>query len=358
MFNNAVVGMEIGKRTIKFVSGSFSMGKFVLKKHFVIDTPDNAFLANGALDSEVAGPYIREIFKANKLNKSNVHVAVNTDKSVLRERILPKAQLQDLRRMAKFEIEQFLPYGVEDFVVDYKILSIDSEDGDDVLNALVAAVPRDIIESYMATSKKCGFTIRSINIYSDCLGKFVENYLPYPDENILVVDVGASLARLIIFKNNEYFASFNSNLGGDEATKLLARDQRLGIKEAEQTKVSMGRAMSKDIYSKNSLNEYISYESVLTTDYCDSLGSEISRVINYFRTRKISGIIHRVVLIGGGSKIKEMDKYLQGMLGVDVEYFDKLQKMNFSASESKTIHEDIGKIAPAIGAVLRRAGNE
>ena len=358
MLSNAVVGMEIGKRSIKIASGSFSMGKFVLKKHLVVETPENAFIANGALNPEVVGPYIRETFKANKLKRNNVHVAVNTDKAILRERILPKAQLNDLRNISKFEIEQFLPYGVDDFVVDYKILSIDSEDGEDILNALVAAVPRDIIESYIATSKKCGCTIKSINVYSDCLGKFFENYLPYPDENILVVDVGASLARLIIFKNNKYFASFNSNLGGDEATKLLARNQRLGIKEAEQNKISMGLAMSSDLFSKNSLNEYISDDSVLMTDYCDSLGAEISRVINYFRTRKISGIIHRVVLIGGGSRIKEMDKYLQGLLGVDVEYFNKLDRMNFSASEAKNILDDIGKIAPAIGAVLRRAENE
>ncbi len=358
MLSNTVVGMEIGKRSIKIASGSFSMGKFVLKKHYVVETPDNAFLANGALNPEVAGPYIKEIFKAKKLKRKNVHVAINTDKAILRERILPKARLDDLRNISKFEIEQFLPYSVDDFVVDYKILSIDSEEGEDVINALVAAIPKDIIESYIATSKKCGFTIKSINVYSDCLGKFFENYLPYPDENILVVDVGASLARLIIFKNNKYFASFNSNLGGDEATKLLARDQRLGIKEAEEKKISTGLAMSKDLFSKNSLSEYISDESVLMTDYCDSLGSEISRVINYFRTRKISGIIHRVVLIGGGTKLKEMDKYLQGLLGVDVEYFNKLDKMNLSASAAKTIHEDIGKIAPAIGAVLRRAENE
>jgi len=358
MFSNSMVGMEIGKRTIKIAAGSFSMGKFVLKKHYVVDTPENAFLANGALNPEIAGPYMREIFKTNKLKRNNVHIAINTDKAIIRERVLPKAQLADLRNISKFEIEQFLPYGVEDFVVDYKIMSIDSEEGEDVLNALVAAVPSDIIKSYIATSKKSGFSIKSINIYSDCLGKFIENYLPYPDENILVVDIGASLARLIIFKNNKYFASFNSKLGGDEASKMLARDQRLGIKEAEHKKVSMGLAMAKDLYSKDSLNGYVSDESVLMTDYCDSLGAEISRVINYFRTRKISGIIHRVVLIGGGTRIKEMDKYLQGLLGVDVEYFSKLERMNFSASEAKTIHQNIGKIAPAIGAVLRRAGNE
>jgi len=358
MFKNSLVGMEIGKRSIKIITGRFSIGKFVLKGHFVADTPENAFLPNGALDSQVVGPYIEEIFKANKLKKRNVHIVINTDKAILRERVLPKAQLDDLRNISKFEIEQFLPYAVDDFVVDYKILSIDSEDGEDVLNALVSAVPKDIIDSYISTSKICGLTIKSINVYSDCLGKFIENYLPYPDENVLVVDVGASLTRLLIFKDNKYFASFNSDLGGNEATKLLARDQRLGIKEAEEKKVSMGLAMSKDLFSKNSLNEYVSDESVIMTGYCDSLGSEISRVINYFRTRKISGIIHRVVLIGGGSKIKEMDKYLQGMLGVDVEYFSKLDKMNLSQSEANIINQNIGKIAPAIGSVLRRAENE
>ena len=358
MLNNTMTGMEIGKRSIKFVTGNYSMGKFILKKHHVVATPEHAFLTNEALDPEVIGPYLKEIFKANKISKKNVHIVINTGKTVLRERLLPKAQLTDLRSISKFEIEQFLPYEVDDFVVDYRVLSIGTEENEDSLNALIAAVPKDIIDSYLLSSKKCGCAIKSINVYSDCLGKFIENYMPYPEENILVVDVGAKLARLTIFKNNKYFASFNSNLGGEEATRRLAKENHLGIEDAENQKITMGLAMAKELFDKNSLSGFSIDKTALLTDYCDSLGAEISRVINYFRTRKISGIIHRVVLIGGGSEIKEMDKYLQGLLGVDVEYFKKLEKINLYSNDSKNVLNDIGRIAPAMGAILRRAGNE
>jgi hypothetical protein len=63
-------------------------------------------------------------------------------------------------------------------------------------------------------------------------------------------------------------------------------------------------------------------------------------------------------LLGGGSGIKEMDKYLQGILGVDVEYITKPEKMNLPSDISEISSEDLGKIAPAIGAILRRTGNE
>lgn len=358
MFNETLVGLEIGKYSTKIVSGNYSIGKFIIKDHTVIDTPDKSFLPNDALNYEVIAPFLKEVFKANKINKKKFHVVINTNKAVLRERVLPKANLAELHDMSKFEIEQFLPYSVDDFVVDYRVLSIGNEDNEDSLNTLVAAVPRDIINSYITTSKKCGCAIKSINIYSDCLSRFMENYIPYPDENVLVVDIGAQLTLLTIFKNNKYFASFNSDLGGEEATKRLARENHLELKEAEHKKITMGLAMTKELFNNNSLNGFNFDKAILMTDYCDSLGAEISRVINYFRTRKISGIIHRVVLIGGGSQIKEMDKYLQGILGVDVEYFAKPEKMTFPEKNTENDSSSLNKIIPAIGAILRRTGNE
>jgi type IV pilus assembly protein PilM len=358
MFNDTLVGLEIGRHTLKLVSGNYSMGKFILKSHSIIEKPDRAFFPNDVLNHEIMAPYLKEVFRANKISRKNFHIVINTDKTILRERVLPKAGMAELHNISKFEIEQFLPYSVDDFVVDFRVLSVGTEESEESLNTLVAAVPRDIIDSHMIASKKCGFRIKTINIYSECLGRFMESFTPYPDENVLIVDVGAHLTRLTIFKNNKYFATFNSDLGGEEATRQLAREHHLDLKEAETKKINMGLAMTKEFFDKKSLSGFDFNQSILITDYCDSLGAEISRVINFFRTRKISGIIHRVVLIGGGSQIKEMDKYLQGILGVDVDYFIKSDRMNSLGNNTETDFADLDKIIPAIGAILRRPSYE
>ena len=353
MLNNTIIGLEIGKSTIKLVLGNSSMGKLNIKKCKIVKTPDNAFLPNDSIDKDVLSQYLRNVFKENKLKRKKIHISLNTDKTVLRERVLPKAGLEELREISKFEIEQFLPYSVNDFVVDYRILNIGTDENEESLNALVAAVPRDIIDSYVFSTKKCGCAIKSIDIYSDCLSRFMEYYNVYPEENVLIVDIGARMTHLTIFKDNKYFANFNSDFGGDEATKILAEENSLEAEEAEHNKIELGLAINKDLFDVDSLSGFGFKQSLLLNDFCDSIGSEISRVMNFFRTRKTSGIIHKVVLLGGGSEIKEMDKYLQGILGVEVEYFKLPDNLNMPKDSLEASVKNIGRFVPAIGAALR-----
>ena len=353
MFKDTVVGLEIGKNSIKLISGNYTMGKFSIRKCLLIDTPDNVFLPNDTIDRNVLAAYIKELFKVNKFKRKNLSLSVNTSKTVLRERVLPKAGLEELRNISKFEIEQFLPYSVEDFVVDYRILDVGTDESKESLNALVAAVPKEIVESYVLTAKKCGFAIKSVQIYSDCISRFMEYYDVYPSQNVLFVDIGARMSHLTIFKNNKYFASFNSDLGGDEATRSYAMESHIEWKDAEQKKIESSLALNKDLFDTDSLSGFDFKKPVIMNDFCDSVGTEISRVINFFRTRKVSGIIHKVVLLGGGSAIKEMDTYLQGILGVDVEYFKMPEKIVIPKDVSPETIKNIGKLVPAIGAVLR-----
>lgn len=353
MFDDTLVGLEIGKRTTKIAAGSYKLGKFSLKGCHIVETPEGAFLPDDSLNVEVAAPFMTNLMKDRRIKKNNFHIGINTSKAILRERVLPKAKLEELLEISKFEIEQFLPYSMNDFVVDYRVLEVGTEEGSDGLRALIAAVPRDIIDSYMDVSKKSGFKIRSISIYSECLSRSMKTCNSYPDDNILLVDIGSHLARLTIFRGNSYFASFNSDLGGDAATRRLAEENQLNFEEAEEKKIARGLAMTQDLFDKNSLSGFDFDHSLLMNSYCNELGSEISRVVNFFRTRKFSGIIHRVVLIGGGSEIKGLDTYLQGILGVDVEYFKNTESQILYGKDFNVPIEDIGKILPAMGAILR-----
>lgn len=353
MFDNALVGVEIGKHTVKFVSGNYKMGKFVLNSHHLLETPQDAFLPDDSLNTGVMAPFLKRCVKTFNLKRGHFHVTINTSKAILRERILPRAGIVELQEISRYEIEQFLPYAVSDFVVDYRILEIGSEEGENTLRALVAAVPKEIVESYMETARKSGCRIRSVNIYSESLTRCMRRCNPHPEENILFVDIGSHLTRLTIFKQNAYFASFNSELGGDAATQQLAEDHKLDFDVAEERKLSKGLALPRDIFDSSSLSEFDLDHSLSMNDYCDELGAEISRVINFFRTRKFSGIIDRVVLSGGGSRINGMPTYLQGTLGVDVELFESGCDAAFHGKGLLGKSEDAGLILPALGAIIR-----
>lgn len=351
-FDTASVGIEIGKGTIKAASGVRTKKRWHIRSAVIEETPPAVFKADDSLVPEIAGEVLERLFRKNRLGGSGVRVALNTDKAITRERLLPMAGLKDLSGMAKFEIEPYLPYDLEDFIVDYRILEIQKDkSGGRALRTLIAAIPRTLAESYLETARRGGIKIRSIQIYSDCLALYMSGFNPFPEENLLLADIGSHSTRLTLFRKGRYFAAFTSELGGAAATRMLADQNGLDLTEADVLKIDKGIALADDLRRREGSD---TGSSPMMNRYCDALADDLSRVSDFFRTRKFSGMVDRVLLTGGGSGIADMDTYLQERIGLRVTRLDKPMPSMLSEHPNPVPTETFRRLIPAIGAACGR----
>ena len=81
----------------------------------------------------------------------------------------------------------------------------------------------------------------------------------------------------------------------------------------------------------------------------DDLVAELRRSIDYYNGR--GGTVSRIVLCGGGSKLKGLSSYVQRSLDVKCEIYDPLKNLGFSSKKvgMDYVNEYREQLAVAVG---------
>lgn len=98
-----------------------------------------------------------------------------------------------------------------------------------------------------------------------------------------------------------------------------------------EPEVDAGSSASPVTTGGNEVNSAMSNE-------LDEFVAEIRRSIDYFRGR--GGDVNRLVLCGGGSKLRGIDTFLNKALGIECDVYDPLSRLNVNAKKADTAFID------------------
>jgi Tfp pilus assembly PilM family ATPase len=138
----------------------------------------------------------------NLLRRSKIDLGTNVVFSVpdiavfTRLRPLPKCSRAQLGKLVKYQIQQQIPFGIEQIVFDHCVIN---ENKNDELNVMMAAIKNDVLEKRLkplnCTGCRAGSVrSRAFSIYNwlKCIGQ-----LDSPFHTIAVVDIDDVSARVI-----------------------------------------------------------------------------------------------------------------------------------------------------------------
>ncbi|AHM56930.1 hypothetical protein EAL2_c16350 [Peptoclostridium acidaminophilum DSM 3953] len=307
-----LVGIDIGSHNIKLVAGKINKGMFEADGYEIIKTPAGAFLEDGTLNLEVffgSNPFEDELSEAvARLGCKNgeCFLSLSSSALIIRERKFPPASNKEIGSIVKMEAHNFLLGLEEDYILDYKVIDEVVEEGKAMLKCIVAAVPRNVIESYMQLIEQCGLRLNSVDIHSGCVSNFSSMAGVEPGRDTLVIDMGARHTRFVIFSGSDYFAEIEIVAGRMDSLESLGK-----------------------------------------------FAQEVRRVMDYYRTRKFGSQIDNIVVMGGASNSEGILEYLESVTNVAVgkinvpPYFEKI------SADRENGTQDYSMLIPAIGAVLR-----
>lgn len=349
MLENNTVGIEVGSNSIKIVYGSFNGKRISIKDYRILDTPDNAILPNHCINIDALTPKISTAITDMKCRRKNCFVSLSSTKTIVRERRLPKVKPKEMNSLVRYEAEQFLPYDINDFSVDYKIIGEVNENDLKMFKVLIAAVPLDIIYSYMELIKACKLKIKGIDVFTNSIYKYARTFLLEEGKNVLLVDIGGKYTKSIIFSGKEYYANINSDIGGRDATEGISHTMNLDIDASEELKCTKGNL---NYSSKEEVdNNLFMLTNSLKSTYNEIL-NEITRVMDFFRSRQYGTHIENLFILGGGGNLKGVENYFGTNLGIKVKILTPSDNVKI-ISELDIKDEDYRRIIPAIGSIIR-----
>ncbi|MGL5378335.1 type IV pilus biogenesis protein PilM, partial [Clostridium sp.] len=117
-----VVAFDIGEKTIKVAEGSYFKESLVINNLIEIPTPVDV-VSDGKIENvEYLAGILSFNLKESSVSAKDAICTTNSSLIINREIIIPKVEEDEYETVIRFEIQQYLPINLDDYVIQYTLL--------------------------------------------------------------------------------------------------------------------------------------------------------------------------------------------------------------------------------------------
>jgi type IV pilus assembly protein PilM len=240
----------------------------------------------------------------------------------------------DLGAQVRIEARKLIPASLSEVTLDWAELEFaDNQEGRPVL---IAAIQNTEIARLNVLMQFAGFQNSPTEI--ECFSTI--RTLP-PKGHTIIIDFGASSAKMYITNDGVLNRMHRINIGGSKITEQLAELQETDFETAELKKIQI----------KDGDADYASLNGVYNKVYGRAL-REFRQVIDSYRS--VHNINIDVIHVCGGSSLYAgMNKMIQSATGIEAIYINPFTNVAYPAFMEDAMREIGPSFVPALGAALR-----
>ncbi len=165
------------------------------------------------------------------------------------------------------------------------------------------------------------------------------------DDTTTLVNIGASVMNVNIVRGGMSLFTRDIPLGGNRYSEAVQREIGVSFEEAEQLK----KSDRDDDHTLAAVMESVNAE----------VASEIARTIDYFKTTSSDSEITRVLLCGGGAKVRGLAQQLRDRMHLEVDIANPFNEIDTSLCDvDPDVLAEMGPLAAVgVGLALRTVGD-
>lgn len=335
------MGIDLGSESMKIVQGRFKGETFQVLRARTIRLP-----AGGERMAAV-----RRVLESEGVKGSGLLGLTGKD-IIIRYTHVPPVTSQRLKTLMDFEVGEIVAQSGGDVVADYALLPIDEgpEEEDIVLLGLVKD---EFLAERMDVLKAAGIRVEGACPNAIALFNcFLKNGEFRSEEVTLLLNIGAENCDIALQKNAQLVFARNQALGGATFTRAIM--DGLGVDEARAEKLKRLRADLSALLPGQRADQDAERLARTLVGPAGRLFSTVQSTLTFAKNQsKIYNLsLGRVLLTGGGARLKGLDAYLAQNLGVPVEHFDPLVAADLSALSPEEARDANGagqELAVAVG---------
>jgi len=326
------IGLDIGEYSIKVVSMEKEAGENTLTSYNIKKLPPGTKDAN-------LGQLIKDAFDEIDLEPESVNLSISGPDVVVRFVDLPKMSKDQLESALVFEAEKYIPFNVNEVVLDSIIMGDAPEPGH--MRVLLAAAKKDKIGELIKTVEKLGVQIRVVDIDSFAMFNAFSASRGLPeDEATAFVDFGHGLTNVLVSIGDTPYFIRQVQIGGGDVTAAICRNLSVSAEKAEE--YVRGIEEDKDDAVKH-----------ITISILEDIVKEMQLSFSYFENR-YNREIKNVFCSGGLVYQDGVVSYLSERLGVEVKKWSPIEGLKISDALSRQDLEEVAsQLAVGIGLALR-----
>ncbi len=323
-------GLDLSDRSLKIVQFKKQKDQLFLssfiKKNIPIGVVQGGIIRNEKELISILKGALNEI-KGNPLTNKRVVCNLPEEKVFTRVIQLPLMKEEEIAQAIQWEAEAHIPMGIDEVYMDWQVIEPVVNHLNHV-DILIAAAPRDLVNSYLSFLKNSG--LQPIALEPESVAVVRSLIKPGDHKPTIIVDLGTTGTNFVIFSARAIRFTSHTHISGRLFEDIIAKDLKISKKEAHQLKIKVGLDETKKkgrVY--RTLKPLIDKLVQQINEYLDFYYDNIDHV--HASEKKIG----QVLLCGGDSLLINLPSYLEQKLKIPVKVGAPLRNISTANAKSK-----------------------
>lgn len=344
------VGIDIGLSSVKVVQLRKAEERAVLETYGqlrssgYLKNPDPSAAFSGFLrylDDDII-TMLKDILRESKVTTKTAVMSIPASASFITLADLPQIPVKERASVLAFEARRYVPVPQAEVFTNWVV--IEGEEDAPRMKVLFVAVPKDVVSKYQRIAKGAGLDLAAIEVESFSSARALIGsdhtptlmiYFGFESTTATIIDEGIIRVNHTIDRGQESFAS------------ALATGLNISKERAEDLKNEIG------------LSEQIEQQEIVTIlePLLGIIMREIERIVIAYN-RENERKIEKVVLSGGGARLRGLIEYVARIFGLEVVIGSSFRRTVYPQFMQPILREVSPHFSVATGLALREIEKE
>jgi len=342
-----VLSIDLGTNFIKVAEGKYQKDKLSLNKVVQIPTPEGCIADGKIINAQAIIDVLSFLIKENSIRAKDVIFTTNSSSIINRDILIPVVQEEEMETVIRYEIQQYLPINLDDYIIQFIVLDEIVDDTGAKLKINVTSFPERMANTYYNVVNALELNPYALDVTYNSINKLA-NYSKYTSNNgqiiggtVAFVDMGATSINVAIFKNGKLDFTRMIKSGGDNIDYALSQSLNMSIKSTESLKIKDGDLL------RNSEEDIL---NLTIRKSVDDILEELERILQFY-SNKSNTTIDKIYIYGGTSNLKNIELYIKNKRNISVDNIEDIPNIDFTSKD--LINENLGQYLNAISAIIR-----
>lgn len=344
----SVLGIDIGTVSMKLVELSRKADIMTLENYGILETREYLNRGNASIQTSSlkispreAIPILKKLIEEVKPKTRQVIASIPSFSTFFVTVEMPAMAPAEVGKAIQFQARQYIPIPISEVSIEWtKMSEYQNERGQPMQRYFLTATPNALVKTYTEIFKGAGLRLISLEVETAAL---VRSLMGTTNPVTMIMDIGGQSTEFIVVEQGTIKRVTQSDYAGSTLTQALSHTLDISSKRAEELKRRKGLL--------GSGGEYELSTSLLS--FLDVIIQECERAKREYE-RASGKTVEELMIVGGGSNLKGLEKYVKEQMQIRVRAPDVLWRFKRPVELEPIVPELNRELATATGLALRK----
>lgn len=341
----SIVGIDISATSLRAVEvATGGKGLPTLLRHHSVALPEGAVSRGEVVEKETVSTALKQLWSRGKFSSKDVLLGMGNARVFARNLSVPKMSIDLIRESLPFQVQDMIPFPVEDAVLDFYPISESPSDTGQAVNGLLVAAVREAVLGNVNAAQFAGLNPIDVDLIPFALARTFQRGSRSAGTSA-VIDLGANTTTVVVSTDGVPQFVRIIPTGGSDLTQTLSNKLGVTVEQAELMKRTVGLVPSR---------EEDRAIGTATMELSGELMNSLRTTLAFFAGGKQTTPISSIVLTGGGANLPGFASALTEFTRLPAAIGDPLDAVSINGRQQRASFESSGgaTYSVAIGLAL------